>query len=61
MNDKEIKYRSILMWRNYIQTGDIHWSSQDAVNIGKPEKAKMLSSDQQEFVIRLEELAKEQL
>lgn len=61
MEDKELLYRSLIMWRNYIQTGDVNLSTQDLVNCGDTKDVRMLNIDQQEFVIRLEELAKEQL
>jgi hypothetical protein len=57
MENREVLFRSLNMWKNYIQTEDVATSSQDAINMGCPEKCKMLSPEQQEFVVRLEELA----
>ena len=57
MSNKEVARRALLLWRNLIQTGDVTLSTQDAINAGQADKCRMLNSDQQEFVIRLEELA----
>lgn len=56
-SDKEIIRYALLMWRNYIQTGDVVLSASDAINSGQQDKCKQLNSDQQKFVVRLEELA----
>lgn len=56
MTDNELITRALTMWINHIQTGDVCMSTKDVVQAGKPGKARMLHSDQQEFVIRLEEL-----
>jgi hypothetical protein len=59
-SDKEIIRHAVLMWRNYIQTGDVVLSAADAVNSGQQDKCRQLSSDQIQFVIRLEQLAEKQ-
>ena len=61
MDNKQIIYHSLSMWRNYIQTGDVCISADTAVKMGKLDKCRMLSSDQQEFVIQLEEVMKDVL
>ena len=61
MDDKEIVFYSLRMWKNYIQTGDVNMSSDDAINRGCKDSIRMLNSDQQEFVIRLEELSNDAL
>jgi hypothetical protein len=58
--DKQLTRHALLMWRNYIQTGDVVLSTADAINSGQQNKCRQLNSDQQEFVLRLEELAAKQ-
>ena len=55
--DSEIIRHALLMWRNYIQTGDVVLSTVDACNVGQEKRCRQLNADQQEFVTRLEELA----
>lgn len=55
--DNHIIYEALLMWRNAIQTGDTSLSLQTALNTGQESEIRVLSSTQQEFVIRLEEIA----
>ena len=57
MNSKELARSALIQWRNRIQTGDACLATQDAINQGSPELCRMLSYDQQELVIQLEELA----
>jgi hypothetical protein len=59
-SDKEIIRHALLMWRNYIQTGDVVMSTADAVNSGQQDKCRQLNSNQIDFVIRLEQLAEKQ-
>jgi hypothetical protein len=59
MTNRQIIRDSLTMWRNHIQTGNVVTSVRDVVNMGEPEKVRMLSREQQEFVIRIEELAEE--
>tara|TARA_R110002153_G_scaffold152542_3_gene304156 strand:- start:15364 stop:15585 length:222 start_codon:yes stop_codon:yes gene_type:complete len=59
MTNKEMLSRSLMIWRNYLQTGDVNLSTESAIQYGWKDKCKQLNSDQQEFIIRLEELQKE--
>ena len=59
-SDSEIIRHALIMWRNYIQTGDVVLSTVDACNIGQEKLCRQLNADQQEFVTRLEELAASQ-
>ena len=58
--DSEIIRHALLMWRNYIQTGDVVMSTVDACNMGQKKRCRQLNAEQQEFVVRLEELAASQ-
>lgn len=55
--DNVLAWWALLMWRNVLQTGDPHLSTVDAKNTGQLKKVRQLSSEQQEFVVRLEHLA----
>jgi len=55
--DSEIIFYALLMWRNYIQTGDVSLSSHDAVASGQKHLCKVLDRGQMEMVIRLEDLS----
>ena len=60
LEDSEIICHALLMWRNYVQTGDVTLSTTDACNMGDEGRCRQLNADQQEFVVRLEELANDQ-
>lgn len=47
------------MWRNFIQTGDMSMSAEDAKRSG--ERVNALDIEQMKFVIRLDELAQKAL
>jgi len=55
--DNVLMWWALLMWRNVLQTGDPHLSAVDAKNQEQLKKVRQLNSDQQEFVVRLEQLA----
>lgn len=55
--DAELIHRALTMWRCYIQTGNPVLSTADVHMMGQPEKARQLTADQQEFVLRLTDLA----
>ncbi len=57
LTDNELIKFALISWRNNIQTGDHGLSLNDVLERGEREKIRMLNSDQQEFIIRLEELA----
>lgn len=61
MSDKHITAHALGMWKNYLQTGDVCLSTQDAINCGTPEKCNRLDSQQQELVNRLDDLICKQL
>lgn len=61
MTDKAMIHLALLQWRNKLQTGTSVFSTQDAIKCGKRHLIKMLDSDQQKFILRLEELAEAQL
>lgn len=56
MKNKEILWRSVSMWINYIETGYVSMSAQDAINCGRTNHIKQLDTEQKEFVKRLETL-----
>jgi len=57
MNNKELIYRALIVWRNYIQTGDPALSTEMAIKSNQKEKCKILDIGPQQFVIRLTEAA----
>jgi hypothetical protein len=59
-SDHEVISQALLMWRNYIQTGDPAVSAGDAVRCGQRQLVKPLDSYQTQFILRLEELASSQ-
>ena len=61
MDDKEVVFYALRMWKNHIQTGDVNMSSDDAIKMGKPHLCRMITQEQQDFVIRLEELSNDAL
>jgi hypothetical protein len=62
LTDKHVIHMALGMWKNYIQTGDINLSTNDAKNVNKPfKKWSELSLEQQEFIKRLEALRDEVL
>ncbi len=58
MSDREVVYFALNMWKNLVETGDVHMSAEDAINIGKRGRVRSLNSDQAAFVARLNRLAK---
>jgi len=59
--DSEIKYAALNMWANYIETGNINISFNDAINMKNYEILNTLDDFQKEFVIRLRKLAVKEL
>lgn len=57
MTDQQLIYRSLMMWKNYIETGDICMSRNDAVASGQTHKVKQLDPEQESFTHRLQRLA----
>ncbi len=53
--DRQIIAYALDLWANFIQTGELTMSAQDAERAGEPIKA--LSTDQMKMVIRLRDLA----
>lgn len=60
-SDEHIKAHALLMWANYIETGNVIMSRLDAVNSGRHNSIKALNQSQQEFVIKLRRLSTEEL
>lgn len=58
-NERDIIYRAIHMWINYIETGEVWRSANDSKNMGLP--SKELNADQVEIIQELRELAKKVL
>lgn len=59
-SDRSLIVTALRMWRNWIQTRDISLSTNDIIASGDKEKKKKvrsLTSEQQNFVVRLETLA----
>lgn len=56
-SDQEVIRHALLMWRNYIQTGDPLISADDAVRCGQLGLVERLEPHEVEFILRLEELA----
>lgn len=61
MDDNQVIYMALNQWSNYIQTGDICMSQQDAINCGDKDKIKAINQEQMKFIIRLQDLAKKYL
>lgn len=53
--DSQLEFYALSNWANYIETGDVCMSAQDAQNCKRPFKA--LGMDQMAFVLRLRNLA----
>lgn len=54
--EKDLILFGLYMRKNYIQTGDPLMSAQDAVNMGKKKKIKVLGDDQIELLKKLNDL-----
>jgi len=54
-SDGNLIQRSLVMWANHIETGDINLSAMDAEAAKKPFKA--MSLPQMKLIVRLRELA----
>lgn len=59
--DNHVKYHALNMWANYIETTDVNMSAKDAIGMNKHHYIQPLELEQQKFVIRLRELATEEL
>lgn len=59
LSDEALTSMSLRQWANYIETGDVAASAQDAKNMAKPEMVNALNESQMKAVIRLRELANE--
>lgn len=57
LNDRDLAAHALRQWANYVETGDIIYNSADFCAQGRLPKA--LSEDQQRFVMRLRDLAKQ--
>jgi len=58
-DDHMLKHQALLFWCNYIETGNINLSKEDAVNCG--DTPQILSASQEKLVERLRSIAKEEL
>lgn len=59
--DNQIKYHSLNLWANYIETGDVNMSANDAIKTNNRQCIQPLELEQQKFVIRLRDLANKEL
>jgi hypothetical protein len=59
--DNELISRALNYWANWIETGDVTLSSSDAIDCDMHKIIKPLSLDQQKLVVRLKELAINQI
>jgi hypothetical protein len=59
--DNQIKAHALLMWANYIETGNVAMSAADAINCGRSNEIETLTRYQHEFVQRLRTLATKEL
>lgn len=55
--DNEKIYAALKYWANYIETGDVCLSRNDAIRMNKRNIIKPLNIEQEKFVIKLRELA----
>lgn len=55
--DQDVVSCALSMWANYIQTGDVTLSPQDAKNRGCDDRVKVLSDEQMRFVLRLRDMS----
>jgi hypothetical protein len=55
--DEKLISAALLMWKNFIETGDINMSKKDAVNCGDEKKIRHLDANQINFTDRLIKLS----
>jgi hypothetical protein len=55
--DAEIVSCALTMWANYIETGHVTLSSQDAQNCGYKDEIRTLDDNQMRFVLRLRKMS----
>jgi hypothetical protein len=58
IEEKELVVRGLNMQKNYIETHDIILSARDAMNMGKKDIIRPISSEQYRRIIALEDLIK---
>jgi len=54
--EQDLIYYSLAMRKNYIETGDVSLSAQDALNCGYGDKVKLLSIDQIRAIAKIKQL-----
>ena len=57
MTNKQLIAKSLILWRNYIETGDPCLSRIDLSNMKRQDEIKVLSDEQLEFCLRLQKLS----
>ena len=57
--DSNLIFYALNMWANYIETGNVALSKQDAINCKYSEVIKKLSPSQMELTLRLRKLSEE--
>jgi hypothetical protein len=55
-NERELVYRSVCMYRNWLETGDVILSATDARNSGRADIIKSLSVEQMKIIIELDRI-----
>lgn len=53
----ELYYTSLIMWANWIETGNPNMSAQTALKCKRPNEVNILSDEQMQLVLRLKEEA----
>lgn len=61
VKDSEVLAHALLMWINYIETGDVVMSRNDAIESQKFKSIKSLTDEQMKFVLRLKALRENQM
>jgi len=59
--DCEIKSNALILWANFIETGNPCMSANDAINCGEQKMIKSLDDYQRKFISRLRELSIKEL
>ena len=57
VEETAILYQALHMWKNHIETRNVNLSAKDAINCGNPERCRRIMPEQEEFIIKLEDLA----
>lgn len=54
--DLDVAVHALSMWKNYIETGSVNLSAQDAANQDRQDEVRPLNDSQYRFLVRLEDI-----